>query len=144
MADDATEAISESTPDAPDRVTEGGWMRGADDAIVIAIHLGGAFTCRNYAMSGQPGTAEIIAIALCVFAIVFSSFFSNVSRFPAQIIAFIVHVLCILGTLALFAPQTIFEGLGAFAGLIPSWMAALFGSAMGSLAATGIGDVTGD
>ena len=37
MADDATEAISESTPDAPDRVTEGGWMRGADDAIVIAL-----------------------------------------------------------------------------------------------------------
>lgn len=146
MADEGMTADPESVDvaDSPAVVDEGGWMRGADDAIVIAIHLGGAFTCRNYALSGQAGTAEIIAVALCLFAIVFSSFFSNVSRLPAQITAFVVHVFCILGTLLLFAPQTIFEGLGAFAGLIPSWMAALFGSAMGSLAATGIGDVSGD
>lgn len=149
---DASEPVTTETavPTAPTETDDSldlddlAWQRGADDAINIAVHLGGAFACRNFALGGGQGTAELIAIGCCIFSVVFSSFFSNVTRPAAQACAFVVHAMCILATLYLFAPQALFEGLGAFAGIVPGWMAALFGSAIGSLAATGIGDVTGD
>lgn len=139
----ASDAAAADTAAANEAVA-GDWQRGADDAINLAVHLGGAFACRNFAMTGDHQISEYIAIGCCVFAVVFSSFFSNVSRTGAQWLAFVIHAGCILLSLFLFAPHAMIDGLGAYGGFVPSWMAALFGSAMGSLAATGIGDASGD
>lgn len=121
-----------------------GWQRGADDAINIALHLGGAFACRNFALTGDAALADYIAIGCGLFAVVFSSFFSNVTRGGAQVLAFVVHGAFIFLALYLLAPHSILAGADPAMSLIPSWAAALFGSAMGVLAANGIGDVTND
>lgn len=139
----AEQTVVDPTSEGRDR-SAGNWQRGADDAINLSVHLGGAFACRSFALTGDSLIADWIALGCCLFAVVFASFFSNVSRSGPQWLAFVVHAGCILLSLFLFAPQAMLDGLGAYAGIVPTWMAALFGSAMGSLAATGIGDATGD